>query len=78
MPNSARIRHKKVNLVFIIYMVEIELNAGSKGSKMSDVIFFSSDLQINQQFFSSIKPKKLEKGCPNYNCFNQNIFLLVV
>ena len=55
-------------------MVEIELNAGSKGSKMSDVIFFSSDLQINQQFFSSIKPKKLEKGCPNYNCFNQNIF----
>ena len=39
MPNSATIRRKKINLVFIIYMVEIEMNAESKGIEMSDVFF---------------------------------------
>ena len=57
MPNSDRIRHKKVNLVFIIYMVEIELNAGSKGSKMSDVIFFRPIFKSTNNFFPQSSQK---------------------
>ena len=55
MPNSDRIRHKKVNLVFIIYMVEIELNAGSKGSKMSDV--FRPIFKSTNNFFPQSSQK---------------------
>ena len=54
MPNSATIRRKKVNLVFIIYMVEIEMNAESKGIEMSDVGFFAL-FSNKPTFFSSIK-----------------------
>ena len=55
MPNSATIRRKKVNLVFIIYMVEIEMNAESKGIEMSDVGFFVLFFSNKATFFSSIK-----------------------
>ena len=68
MPNSARIRHKKVNLVFIINMVEIELNAGSKGSKMSDVIFFV--LSSNKPTIFFINRINLNFGAEGF-CFSE-------
>jgi len=90
MPNSATIRCKKVNLVFIIYMVEIEMNAGSKGSKM--LFFFvpsSNKPTISNQLKdrASVNKRnilqkssqiKLEKGCPNSNCFKSEQLLIVL
>ena len=65
MPNSATIRCKKVNFVFIIYMVEIEMNAGSKGSKM--LFFFVPSLSkptISNQLKDRASVNKRNTGTP--------------